>query len=215
MIRDITTNFGFKKIEFSSETWHQDEWDNLDKLDALLEANATAIPFAVDTGAADAYVVTYTPAITSYTTGLVLSFRPTNVNTGASTINVNGLGAKDIKFKGAAISAGDLPDDGYVKIIYNGVHFELIEPKIVDVTIEAGSITPNKLSTGAPQWDASGNITGVNDITATGNAVAAHFKSPTGQEHIRHASNSYTSGNVTFSTAAPSGGSDGDIWFKY
>jgi len=32
---------------------------------------------------------------------------------------------------------------------------------------------------------------------------------------IKHTSTSYESGEVTFSTSAPSGGSNGDIWFRY
>ena len=32
---------------------------------------------------------------------------------------------------------------------------------------------------------------------------------------IKHASATYNSGEVTFSTSAPSGGSDGDIWYEY
>lgn len=45
----------------------------------------------------DTYVVTMTPALTAYTTGMRISFKADVANTGACSINVNALGAKDIK----------------------------------------------------------------------------------------------------------------------
>src|SRR5215469_2925290 len=47
-----------------------------------------------DTGAANTYVITPSPAITAFTGGQRFLVVPANVNTTSSTLNVNGLGAK-------------------------------------------------------------------------------------------------------------------------
>ena len=81
-----------------------------------------------DTGAANAYVVTLsqTDAV-AYTTGLRISFKATYANTGASTLNVNSLGVKTIKaIDGTDLTAGNIPANGIVEVIYNGTNFQLL-----------------------------------------------------------------------------------------
>lgn len=62
----------------------------------LGQVQSGASTYAVDGGAANAYVVALTPAITALTDGLKVRFRPAHTNTGASTLNVNGTGAEPI-----------------------------------------------------------------------------------------------------------------------
>lgn len=212
----LTDNFGFNLINFASQTWHTDEYDNWRKLDSLLTGTASPVPFAADTGAVNAIVADYTPAITSYTSGLILAFRPMLTNTNSIvTINVNGLGLKYIEHQAAGLPIGAIVANGYVKVVYNGIYFELLEPKIIDTTPADGSITPAKLTTGHPTWDGSGNLTETNNITAGGFVKAADVKSSTDQIFFRQADASFVSGTITFSTADPSGGNNGDIWLKY
>jgi len=83
--------------------------------------------YAADTGAADAYVVAPSPAITAYATGQIVKLKPANANTGASTINVNGLGIKSIKnLDGTAIAANTLLTTGTYPLIYNGTDFNIM-----------------------------------------------------------------------------------------
>jgi len=56
--------------------------------------------------------------------GLLLLVKFGNNNTGASTINVNSYGAKDIKKNGVAVIANEL--QGFKQIVYNGANFELL-----------------------------------------------------------------------------------------
>jgi hypothetical protein len=49
------------------------------------------------TGAANTYAITLSPAATAYVDGMAVAVKVNVTNTGASTINVNGLGAKSIK----------------------------------------------------------------------------------------------------------------------
>lgn len=72
-----------------------------------------------DTGAANAYAVSYNPAITALTDNMVLWFKVKTSNTGASTLNVNGLGASPIV--GAAHSAlqgGELVVGGRAQVVW-------------------------------------------------------------------------------------------------
>jgi hypothetical protein len=85
-----------------------------------------ASSYLQDTGAANAYVVTPDPAMTSYTDGLLLSFKAANTNTGASTINVNGLGVKNIRKNVVdALEAGDITSGQVVDLVYDGTNFQL------------------------------------------------------------------------------------------
>ncbi len=88
--------------------------------------------YAADSGSANAYVVTLSPVPGSYTTGMAISVKITNTNTTASTINVNGLGTKNIKYLNAgAIAAGDLVAGGISHLIYDGTQFQLLDPATI------------------------------------------------------------------------------------
>ena len=82
------------------------------------------VPYAVDSGAANAYVVTLSPAPTAYVDGMAVCVKITNASTGASTINVNGLGVKTILDSlGNAITSGGLKANTPYTLRYNGTIF--------------------------------------------------------------------------------------------
>lgn len=85
--------------------------------------------YKVDTGAADAYVITPAPAITAYTTGQIFSFKAVNANTTTSTINVNTLGVKTIKKPDASVLlANDILAGQIVVVEYDGTDMIMISP---------------------------------------------------------------------------------------
>ena len=91
----------------------RDELDKIASSFALLPLPAALLGglfnYAVDTGLANAYVITLGSAITSYTDGMTLRFKATNANTSGSTINVNGLGLRSIlRPDGTALSPSDI-----------------------------------------------------------------------------------------------------------
>tara|TARA_R110001606_G_scaffold335174_1_gene483151 strand:+ start:422 stop:1573 length:1152 start_codon:yes stop_codon:yes gene_type:complete len=97
-------------------------------------------------GSADTYTATPSPAITAYATGSEFNLKVNADNTGASTLNVNAVAAKAIKkYDGAgaklALEAGDLQQDQYYKVIYDGTDFILVNPEIID------NLKSNKLNT--------------------------------------------------------------------
>jgi len=82
--------------------------------------------YAVATGAANTYAVTLNPAPTAYVDGMAVAVKINVANTGASTININGLGAKSIKkANGNAVSSGNLKVGSIYTLRYNGTDFIL------------------------------------------------------------------------------------------
>lgn len=78
-------------------------------------------------GTVDVITLTPSPAATSYSSGQEFLFIATGANTGATTVNVSGLGAKAITKNGAtALSAADIASGAMVRIVYDGTRFQKI-----------------------------------------------------------------------------------------
>jgi hypothetical protein len=129
-----------------------------DKLPTETNIKQGKVNYAVDTGAADAYVVSLPHAPASYADGLLVSFRPTNTNTGASTINVNGLGVKSIRnTAGSALSAGDITSGSPIDIRYSTAtgFFHLAPNSTNSATAAAASATAAAASASSASSSAS------------------------------------------------------------
>ncbi len=97
-----------------------------DKVPEQLALEQGRAVFATDTGVADAYLVALPATLAAYTTGLTIIMKAVNVNTGASTVNVDGLGVKSIKRpNGDALVAGDIPAGSMVGLAYDGTNFQM------------------------------------------------------------------------------------------
>lgn len=87
--------------------------------------------YAADSGAADAYVIAPSPAITAYAAGQQFIMNAANTNTGASTVNVNGLGAKSIvNANNEALSRNEIVSGRTYILTYDGTAFQLTSPKV-------------------------------------------------------------------------------------
>lgn len=96
--------------------------------------------YAADAGANDTYVITLSTAPTSYTDGMVVYFKANTANTGAATINVNGLGAKTIvKGVNTTLADGDIAALSFNTLIYDGINFVLQNPIANVVTMSSTS----------------------------------------------------------------------------
>jgi len=110
-------------------------------------------------GTANAQTLTIVarPGAVAYVTGLRVRWKPTATNTGAATINVNGLGAQTItRFDGTVLQAGDIATGRYAEAWYEAGAFRL---------------TNNSLSIPSPALP-SGYITGL--ICGTSAADPSH-----------------------------------------
>lgn len=83
--------------------------------------------FYVDSGAANALIVTVNaPQVVTYGAGLTLLVQVAATNTGATTINVNGLGAVSIKTSSlSALAAGQIVAGGIYQFVHDGTQFQL------------------------------------------------------------------------------------------
>lgn len=105
-------------------------WDNAGKqfkpLSYMLQSGASN--YCAPSGASTTtYTCSLSPAPTAYSSGLSLTFRPDVTNSGASTLNVNSLGAKNIQKVSsgalAAVASGDLVANAMYTLNYNGTVF--------------------------------------------------------------------------------------------
>jgi hypothetical protein len=80
----------------------------------------------IDSGTANNYVVALTPSPMSYYEGLKFLFKSANANTGASLIDVNGIGNKSIKKNVTEdLSADDIKAGSIVLLVYDGTNFQM------------------------------------------------------------------------------------------
>lgn len=82
--------------------------------------------YGTTSGSANTYNLTLNPALTAYTAGVCVAVKIHATNTGSSTININGLGAKTIKdSKGNNLTASKLMLNGVYTLRYDGTNFIL------------------------------------------------------------------------------------------
>ncbi len=97
--------------------------------------------YYTDSGVADAYVLSATgskQSPTAYVDGFRARFIVGNTNTGASTVNVAGLGVKSIVSSGAALSAGNLTAGEFTEIQFDNANdrFELTVLALASTTVK-------------------------------------------------------------------------------
>lgn len=85
----------------------------------------------------DTITASITPSPTAYAAGQTFRFVPAGANTtNAVTLNLNGLGAKNITKNGTEpLSAGDIAGGSMVEVIYDGTQFQILSPG----TVQKGS----------------------------------------------------------------------------
>jgi hypothetical protein len=102
--------------------------DNADLNQLARGIQSGKIIYGVDTGTTNAYATALTPPLLSYYDGLAIWMLPANSNSGPSTVNINGLGARNIVRRGGGpLQAGDMPAQYKSLLTYNVLHgnFEL------------------------------------------------------------------------------------------
>jgi hypothetical protein len=93
----------------------------------------TQFTYGVGAGVANAYTLTLTPTSPgvnqAYRTGVSYVFVASVLNTGASTLSVDGLAVKAItKFGTAPLVAGDMVSGQMCVVVYDGTRFQLLNP---------------------------------------------------------------------------------------
>lgn len=122
-------------------------WDN------IYPVTKDSVPYANATGSANVYAASITPAPTSYIEGMAVAVKIPVNSTGASTININGLGAKGIK-KTNGTDATNLKAGGIYTLRYDGVNF------ILQGEGASGNATASDLLSGKTATTDAGEIVG-------------------------------------------------------
>jgi len=126
------------------------------------------------------------PAIAAYAAGQMFWFVAAGANTGATTININSLGAKSITKNGTtALAANDIKSGQTVVIVYDGTQFQLIGSSLAGITtsavtalgINAGDSVTSGTANTAVGYDAGTAITTGSNNTLIGNAAGAAITS--------------------------------------
>jgi len=122
----------------------------------LLAATGVHLDYDDDTGVADAYVITPASAPSAYTEGQTFRFKAGNANTGASTINVNGVGVKSIV---ARDGSTELPPNAILAsqiytVVYEdtGDNFHLMDGESSSGNVFSDTDSTDDLGTTARRW---------------------------------------------------------------
>lgn len=158
-------------------------------VDNVLDSQLVTLYGGVDTGVANAYVLNFTANFTAYADGIVVYWLPANTNTGASTVNVNGLGPVNILNQdGTALVRGQIQANVFQTIIYQGTGFKLITPaqQVFFAGTSGGIVNSYTLTVtnfafrqgNVLYW--APNITNTGDVTLTVNGTAVNVRNVDG-----------------------------------
>ena len=160
---------------------------NLDQLAIASARYSSGGQFFTDSGTANAYVLTPVSPFKSpvssgagegYFNGMIIIFRAGNANSGASTINVNSAGVKNLKkADGTDVATGDILTTRDVSFRYDGTNFIKVENvNPATNTIQGISYLPQTITIANNSTDAN------NDIDfSSGNFVFSDFS---GQAYV-------------------------------
>ena len=93
----------------------------------LGQVQSTAAKLIASISGVDTVTGIMSPTLTAYAAGQLFYFVAAGANTGAVTLNIDGLGAKAVTRDGAtALAAGDINSGEIVVVIYDGTRFQMI-----------------------------------------------------------------------------------------
>jgi len=140
--------------------------------------------FVNDTGTTNAYVVSYTPSITTLFDGTIVSFKANTTNTGACTLNVNGLGASPIFGGGhVTLQSGEIVNSGFVEVEWNTSLGGWVLLECTGGSVQVANATQSQQSVSLGQMNtALINIKGINAQVFTSNGT---FTIPAGVTSVK------------------------------
>ena len=139
-------------------------------IDNVVNSQLITLYGGTDAGSVNAYILNFTASFSAYADGIIIYWIPANTNTGASTINVNGLGVVNItNADGSALVAGEIVVNQPATILFKAGAFLLITP----ATTLYGLFTP---TWGGFSIAPAGNVF----YRKTGAVVTLAFPSTTG-----------------------------------
>ena len=171
-----TTRYQYVKPEVgaSADTWGAKINQVFDDLDAMTSALATA-------GSANAYTLTTGLSLAAYVTGQRFKVIPNFSNTGAATLNVDAIGAKNIyKNTGGtlgAVGTGNIVSGVPIDVVYDGTQF------VAELNREGQPIDAELTALAALSYSADSVVTMTGAATFT-LAASSTFVRTTGDQSI-------------------------------
>lgn len=164
------------EVGASADTWGAKLNTNFASIDKLLGAITTG-------GSSSAYTLASGQSLTALTAGMSFLVRWNHASTGASTLNVDSIGAVSLTKTGAvAIAAGDLPINGYDRVVYDGTQWQALRVLDADLTAIAAlgytSGSPVLQKTAADTWSLT-LAPSVSSITASTAGLPGTFVNTT------------------------------------
>lgn len=140
----------------------------LEALKRLIDAQSGN--YALDTGAANAYVVALDPAIAAYADGMTVRVKAVNANTGASTLNAGGGVKSLVNDAGGALAAGDIPAGS----VFTATYIQSADKFYITSLVQSqGDARYAKLAGLATQLFSVANATGASNAVALGQFLSS------------------------------------------
>lgn len=120
------------------------------------DLQAQTTNWALDIGAANAYVVHLTPALNASTRGMPIRWFAAHTNTGASTFNDGIIQAPLVRLDGGALLPVDVVGGSFYESVWNGAVFILYNVRDVSFPSVLGTIGNGQVpSSAVTQWQAA------------------------------------------------------------
>jgi len=144
--------------------------------DAAREVMAAVARYRADTDGVNTSSGTNTITLaasrtmTAYAQGDMFTFKAGGTNSGATTLNVDSLGAKDVQFNGAACTGGEIVSGLMYTVVYDGTQFQLLNassyPAIDITTLEVTNIKAKDGTASITIADSTGEVTVASAVNA-------------------------------------------------
>jgi hypothetical protein len=116
----------------------------------------------------DTITGTLTPALEAYTTGAMFWFVSAGANTGAVTLNIDGLGAKAVTRQGStALVSNDIVASQICVVVYDGTRFQLLDPNAFTNLLVSGALTLGVAGSAAGTINFKGATSGTTVLVPT------------------------------------------------
>ena len=135
----------------------------------LGQVQSTTVKLIASISGTNTITGSLTPSLAAYATGQMFYFVAAGDNTGAVTLNINSLGAKNITKNGTtALVAGEIKSGQTVAVIYDGTRFQIVNPVFIGLT---GTTSATATLLGVNAGDSI--TSGVDNVTIGYNAGTA------------------------------------------